>query len=152
MQGADEALRAVALVFCIAAVTTALFQRLHLPIVLAYVVAGVIIGPHVPVPLVASSETVGVLSELGVILLMFALGLEFSLGKLLRVGPTAAVTAIVQSSIMMWLGYLVGRTFGWTPLESVFAGAIVAISSTTIIAKAFDEQNIKTFLHRTNVS
>ena len=143
MQGADEALRAVALVFCIAAVTTALFQRLHLPIVLAYVVAGVIIGPHVPIPLVASSETVGVLSELGVILLMFALGLEFSLGKLLRVGPTAAVTAIVQSSIMMWLGYLVGRTFGWTPLESVFAGAIVAISSTTIIAKVFDEQRVE---------
>jgi K+:H+ antiporter len=143
MHGADEALRAVALVFCIAAVTTALFQRLHLPIVLAYVVAGVIIGPHVPVPLVASSETVGVLSELGVILLMFALGLEFSLGKLLRVGPTAAVTAIVQSSIMVWLGYLAGRAFGWTPLESVFAGAIVAISSTTIIAKVFDEQHVE---------
>jgi CPA2 family monovalent cation:H+ antiporter-2 len=147
MHGADEALRAVTLVFCIAAITTALFLRLRLPIVLAYVVAGVIIGPSVPSPLVASSETVGVLSELGVILLMFALGLEFSLGKLLRVGPTAAVTAIVQSSIMVWLGYLVGRAFGWTPLESVFAGAIVAISSTTIIAKIFEEQHIEGKLH-----
>jgi CPA2 family monovalent cation:H+ antiporter-2 len=143
VHGADEALRAVALVFCIAAITTALFLRLRLPIVLAYIVAGVIIGPYVPFPLVASSETVGVLSELGVILLMFALGLEFSLGKLLRVGPTAAVTAIVQSSIMLWLGYLVGRAFGWRPLESVFAGAIVAISSTTIIAKVFEEQHIE---------
>jgi CPA2 family monovalent cation:H+ antiporter-2 len=147
MHGADEALRAVALVFCIAAITTVVFLRLRLPIVLAYVVAGVIIGPHVPAPMVASTETVGVLSELGVILLMFALGLEFSLGKLLRVGPTAAVTAIVQSSIMVWLGYLVGRAFGWTPLESVFAGAIVAISSTTIIAKIFEEQHIEGKLH-----
>lgn len=142
MHGADEALRAVALVFCIAAVMTAAFQRLRLPIVLAYVVAGVIIGPHVPIPLVADAETVRILSELGVILLMFALGLEFSLRKLVQVGPTAAVTAIVQSSIMVSLGYLVGRAFGWTPLEGVYAGAIVAVSSSTIIAKVFDEQRV----------
>src|SRR5438093_12006650 len=82
------------------------------------------------------------LSELGVILLMFSLGLEFSIRKLAQVGPTAGLTAVLQSSIMVWLGYVVGQLFGWTMLESLFTGAVIAISSTTIIAKAFDEQGV----------
>jgi CPA2 family monovalent cation:H+ antiporter-2 len=82
------------------------------------------------------------LSELGVILLMFSLGLEFRLRKLVQLGPTAGFTALVQCSIMLWLGFVIGRAFGFTVLESVFTGAIVAISSTTIIAKAFEEQGI----------
>jgi CPA2 family monovalent cation:H+ antiporter-2 len=83
------------------------------------------------------------LSELGVILLMFGLGLEFSLAKLFRAAPTAGITALLQCSVMTWLGYVATRLLGWTPMESIFAGAAVAISSTTIIAKAFDEQGIK---------
>src|SRR5512138_4025822 len=138
MQGAQHFLLALTIVLSVAAVTTLLFQRIRQPVVLGYILAGLIVGPHVPVPLVADREIVQTLSELGVILLMFALGLEFSLGKLVRVGPTAGVTAVVQSSIMVWLGFVAGRAFGWTVLESVFAGAIVAMSSTTIIAKAFD--------------
>jgi CPA2 family monovalent cation:H+ antiporter-2 len=74
---------------------------------------------------------------------MFSLGLEFSLRKLFQVGPTAGITAVIQCSLMIWLGFVVGRAFGWTTLESIFVGAIIAISSTTIIAKAFDEQGIK---------
>jgi CPA2 family monovalent cation:H+ antiporter-2 len=74
---------------------------------------------------------------------MFFLGLEFSLRKLLRVGPTAGVVALIQSSFMIWLGYETGRLFGWPPLESFYAGAILAISSTTIIVAAFQEQGIK---------
>src|SRR5690349_9246104 len=85
---------------------------------------------------------VQVLSELGVILLMFSLGLEFSVRKLVAVAPTAGVTALLQSSLMVWLGFVIGRLFGWTNLESLFAGAVIAISSTTIIAKAFDEQRV----------
>jgi CPA2 family monovalent cation:H+ antiporter-2 len=73
---------------------------------------------------------------------MFSLGLEFSMRKLVEVAPTAGFTAVVQSSIMLYLGYLTAQAFGWSTLESVFAGAIVAISSTTIIAKAFDEQGV----------
>ena len=111
--------------------------------VLGYILAGLIVGPHVPVPLVADRALVQTLSELGVILLMFALGLEFSLRKLVRVGPTAGVTALVQSSIMVWLGFLTGRAFGWTAMESIFAGAIVAMSSTTIIAKVFDDLRVR---------
>ena len=142
MHGAHEFLRSLTVVLSVAAVTTIVFQRLRQPVVLGYLVAGLIIGPHVPVPLIADPATVEGLSELGVILLMFSLGLEFSLAKMGRVGPSAGVTAVIQSGFVAWLGFLVGRAFGWTALESVFAGAAIAVSSTTIIAKVFDEQNV----------
>lgn len=140
---AHDFIQALATVLCVAAVTTVLFQRFHQPVVLGYIIAGIIIGPHVPIPLVAELGIVQTLSELGVILLMFSLGLEFSLRKLVKVGPTAGVTALIQATLMLWLGYVVGRALGWTPTESLFTGAIIAISSTTIIAKAFDEQGIR---------
>lgn len=142
MPDAHEFLRSLATVLGVAAVTTVLFHRLRLPVVLGYILAGLIVGPHVPVPLVADPGTVTILSELGVILLMFSLGLEFSLRKLARVGPVAGVTVVIETSIMVWLGYATGRAFGWTPTESLFAGAIVAISSTTVIVKAFEERGI----------
>lgn len=134
---------ALTIVLGVAAVTTVLFQRLRQPVVLGYILAGFIIGPNVPIPLVADRQIIQTLSELGVILLMFSLGLEFSLGQLFKLGPKAGITAVVQSSLMIWLGFLVGRAFGWTTVESLFVGAIIAISSTTIIAKAFDEQGVK---------
>ncbi|MDP1825705.1 MAG: cation:proton antiporter [Archangium sp.] len=140
---AHDFVKALAIVLGVAAVTTIVFQRLRQPVVLGYIIAGLIIGPHVPIPLVADPGIVQTLSELGVILLMFSLGLEFSLRKLVKVGPTAGVTALIQASFMLWLGYVVGRAFGWTVLESVFTGALIAISSTTIIARAFEEQGIR---------
>jgi CPA2 family monovalent cation:H+ antiporter-2 len=143
MTNAHDFLQNLALVMCVAALTTVVFQRLRQPVVFGYLLAGMIIGPHIPIPLVADEETVHTLSELGVILLMFGLGLEFSLRKLLKVGPTAGLVAVAQSSAMIWFGYLVGLGFGWTQLESLYAGAIIAISSTTIIVKAFAEQGIK---------
>src|SRR5687767_443851 len=143
MLDAHEFLRSLTVVLAVAALTTVLFQRLRQPVVLGYIIAGLIVGPHVPVPIVADAEVIQTLSELGVILLMFSLGLEFHLAKLIRVGPAAGFTALIQSSFVAWLGFLTGRLLGWTVLESVFAGAIVAISSTTIIAKAFDEQRIR---------
>lgn len=142
MVDAHEFLKALAVVLCVAAVTTVLFQKLRQPVVLGYILAGLIVGPHLPIPLVANPEVVQTLSELGVILLMFSLGLEFSISKLIKVGPTAGVTAVVQCSIMFWLGFLIGRMFGWTVQDSLYTGAIIAISSTTIIAKAFNEQKI----------
>src|SRR4051794_21651540 len=108
MHGAHEILKAIAVVLCVAAVTTVLFQRLRQPVVLGYILAGLIVGPYVPIPLVADADIVHTLSELGVILLMFSLGLEFSLRKLLAVGPTAGLTAIIQCSLMVWLGFVVG--------------------------------------------
>ena len=135
----------------VAAATTILFQRLGQPVVLGYLIAGLIIGPHVPIPLVADPEIVETLSELGVILLMFSVGLELRLRTLVRMAPTAGVTAVIQCSLMVWLGFLTGRLFGWTLIESLFAGAAIAISSTTIIAKAFDEQRIHGRLRETVV-
>ncbi len=143
MQDAHELLAAIAVVLGVAAVTTVLFHRLRQPVVLGYILAGLIVGPHVPWPLVANPGVVQTLSELGVILLMFALGLEFSLRKLVQVGPVAGLTAVVESSIMAWLGFLAGRALGFTPLESVFAGAMVAMSSTTIVAKAFQDLHVR---------
>ncbi|HET6283084.1 MAG TPA: cation:proton antiporter [Polyangia bacterium] len=133
----------LAVILCVAAVTTVIFQRIRQPVVLGYLLAGLIVGPHVPLPLFADLGMAHMLSELGVILLMFSLGLEFSLRKLVRVGPTAGIVAVVQCSLMIWLGYITGRLFGWTAFERLFAGAVVAISSTTIIVKAFTEQGIK---------
>ncbi|QSQ12632.1 cation:proton antiporter [Myxococcus landrumensis] len=143
MHGAHEVLQAIAIVLCVAAVTTVLFQKLRQPVVLGYILAGLVVGPYVPIPLVANPDVVTTLSELGVILLMFSLGLEFSLRKLFSVGFTAGVTAVIQCSIMVWLGIVVGKAFGWTTLEGLFVGALIAVSSTTIIAKAFDEQGVR---------
>ncbi|XXF78052.1 cation:proton antiporter [Myxococcaceae bacterium GXIMD 01537] len=143
MHGAHEFLMAITLVLCVAAVTTVLFQRLRQPVVLGYILAGLIVGPYVAIPLFADPGVIQTLSEMGVILLMFSLGLEFSLRKLFSVGPTAGLTAVIQCSLMVWLGFVVGRAFGWTSIESLFTGALLAISSTTIIAKAFDEQGIR---------
>ncbi len=135
-------LGALAVVLCTAGLTTVLCRKLRQPVVLGYILAGLIVGPHVPIPLVADRSVVQTLSEVGVILLMFSLGLEFSLRKLVRVGPTAGVTATIQTSILVWLGYMTGQMLGWTQRDSLFCGAIIAISSTTIIAKAFDEQGV----------
>ena len=143
MQGAHELLKALTIVLGTAAVTTVLFQRLRQPVVLGYLVAGMLVGPHVPIPLQADKGMTHTLSELGVILLLFSLGLEFSLRKLFRVGAKAGFVAVVQSSLMVWLGYVIGRLSGWTVLESVYAGGIIAISSTTIIVKAFQELGIE---------
>jgi monovalent cation:H+ antiporter-2, CPA2 family len=143
MSDAQEFLRTLVLVLGVAAATALAFQRIRQPVVLGYLLAGVIIGPHVPIPVFAHEPTVRILSELGVILVMFALGLEFSLRKLLKLGATSGFIAAFECSLMVWLGFLLGRILGWTTRESLFLGAIVAISSTAIVAKAFGERGIR---------
>ena len=129
----------LAIVFAVAAITTVLCRKLRQPVVLGYLLAGFIVGPYIPIPLFADIDRVHTLSELGVVLVMFAIGLEFSFRKLLRLAPTAGIIALIQIALMMWLGYLVGDAFGWTTRESMFTGAMISISSTMIIAKAFSE-------------
>jgi CPA2 family monovalent cation:H+ antiporter-2 len=136
-------LQNLAVVLCVAAVATVVFQRLRQPVVFGYLLAGLIVGPYLPVPLVADPQTVRALSELGVILLMFSLGLEFSIRKLMQVSQKAGAVALFECSVMISVGYLVGQMLGFTRTESIFAGAITGISSTTIIVKAFQEQNVK---------
>ncbi len=133
-------LKALATVLCAAAVTTVIFQWLRLPVVLGYVLAGMVVGPHIPLPLVADRAIVESLSELGVTLLMFSLGLEFSLRKLVRIGATSGLIMIIEVSTMLGLGYLAGRLLGFTPLEAIYTGAIVSISSTMMIAKSFQDR------------
>jgi monovalent cation:H+ antiporter-2, CPA2 family len=143
MPESHEFLINLALVLSVAALTSLVFQRLHLPVVFGYLVAGMIVGPNIPVPLVANVQMVRTLAELGVILLMFSIGLEFSFKRLLQVGGAAGIAAITETSVMMGLGYLAGQLLGFTTIESVFLAAIVAISSTTIIVKAFAEQGVR---------
>ncbi|HET9452059.1 MAG TPA: cation:proton antiporter, partial [Aggregicoccus sp.] len=143
MNDTHDFLTNLALILCVAAVTTVLFRRLRQPVILGYLLAGLIIGPHTPIPLVAEPQVAHTLSELGVILLMFSLGLEFHLRKLLRVGRSAGIIAVIECSLLIWLGYVAGRAFGWTSSESIFTGALIAISSTTIIIKAFAEQGLR---------
>ena len=138
---ANSFLEDLALVSCVAAATTLIFRMLRQPVVVGYLIAGMIVGPYTPWILVDASRLHGV-SELGVILLMFALGLEFSIRRLLRLGPRAAFITAVQVGLMLWLGYVCGRAMGWSELESIFTGAMLSISSTTIVAKAFAEQRV----------
>jgi CPA2 family monovalent cation:H+ antiporter-2 len=135
-------LRDLAVVLCVAAVTSVLFQRLRLPTVPGYIVAGLVVGPHVPIPLVADVHTVQTLAELGVVLLMFSIGLEFSLRRLARLGPRVGLVVVLEVGLLLTAGFLVGQAFGWSPAASVLAGAIVAISSTMIVANVFAELKV----------
>ncbi len=130
----------LAIILLVAGLATALFQRLRQPAVLGYLLAGLIVGPHLPIPLFADETVAHTLSELGVVLLMFSLGLEFSLRKLVQIAPTAGVMALIECSLALWAGYGLGRALGWSATESLFLGAMLAISSTTIIVKAFAER------------
>lgn len=133
-------LQDLSIVMIVAGIVTILFRQMKLPVVLGYILAGLIIGPHTPpYSLIGEKHTIETLSELGVILLMFSLGLEFSLRKLAEVGSTAVIAATMEILLMGWLGYEAGLLFGWTKVNAIFLGAILAMSSTTIIIKALDE-------------
>jgi CPA2 family monovalent cation:H+ antiporter-2 len=142
MENAHTFLENLALVLCTAAVTSFLFQRLKQPVVFGYLLAGMMVGPNLPIPLSADEKVLEALSELGVIHLMFSLGLEFRLKQVGQIAATSGLAAVLETSIMFGLGYLAGFLLGFTLLESIFTGAIVSISSTTIIAKAFDENGV----------
>jgi CPA2 family monovalent cation:H+ antiporter-2 len=129
----------LATVLGVAAVITLVFRRLRQPAVLGYMLAGLIVGPHLPVPLVADLEVVQTLAELGVVLLMFSVGLEFDYRTLLEKGPAAMVLGAIQLGGTALLGFLVGRALGWGFLACAFMGSSLAISSTMIIAKLFEE-------------
>ncbi|NBV23780.1 MAG: cation:proton antiporter, partial [Proteobacteria bacterium] len=133
-------LQDLAVVMIVAGLVTVVFHRFRQPVVLGYILAGMIIGPHTPpYALVHDEHTIHTLSELGLILLMFSLGLEFSLRKLTRVGASAFIAALMEILLMLFLGYETGRLFGWSRMDSIFLGAILSISSTTIIIKALHE-------------
>ncbi|HHJ1295658.1 cation:proton antiporter [Pseudomonas sp. P1B16] len=134
----------LAVIMLVAGVVTIIFHRLKQPVVLGYIVAGFIIGPHTPpFGLIHDEDTIKTLAELGVIFLMFCLGLEFSLRKLFKVGATAFIAAFLEIVLMIWIGFEIGRWFGWNTMDALFLGAILAISSTTIIVKALNDLKMK---------
>lgn len=133
------------LILSVAAVTTVVSKMVRQPVVLGYIVAGFLVGPHVAfLPTIADEESLRTWSEIGVIFLLFSLGLEFSFRKLMKVGGTATVTALVTVGFMIGAGFITGKLMGWSFMDSIFLGGILSISSTTIIYRAFDELGLKT--------
>lgn len=133
------------LILSVAAVTTLVCRMIRQPVVLGYIVAGFLVGPHIAFfPTVIDDANIRTWSEIGVIFLLFSLGLEFSFKKLAKVGGTATVTALVTVLFMLGAGFATGRAMGWNSMDSIFLGGILCISSTTIIFRAFDELGLKT--------
>jgi CPA2 family monovalent cation:H+ antiporter-2 len=134
----------LAVIMLVAGAVTIIFHRFKQPVVLGYILAGLIIGPHTPpYSLISDQQTIETLAELGIVFLMFSLGLEFSLRKLRAVGATAVIGALTEIVVMVWIGYEIGRYFGWKTMDSIFLGAMLSISSTTIIVKTLEELNMK---------
>lgn len=144
----------LALILCAAGVTTLIFKKLKQPVVLGYIIAGFLVGPHFEFfPSIANSGSVAVegdidenirtWSNIGVIFLLFSLGLEFSFKKLMKIGGVSSITSAVQIISMLFLGYFIGQLLGWSTMDSIFLGAILCISSTTIIIRSLEELNLK---------
>ncbi|HNW75595.1 MAG TPA: cation:proton antiporter [Bacteroidales bacterium] len=134
----------LALILTSAALVTLLFKKLKQPVVLGYIIAGLLVGPKIHLfPTVIEVQSIQTWADIGVIFLLFGLGLEFSFKKLLKVGGVAALTAITEVGLTLLLGYGVGRLLGWSSMDSLFLGGILSIASTTIIIRAFDELGVK---------
>lgn len=135
----------LALILGAAAITTLIFKKLKQPLVLGYIIAGLLVGPQVDfIPTVNDQASIKTWAEIGVIFLLFSLGLEFSFKKLVRVGGAASITALVEVVFIVIAGYFVGKMMGWETMDCIFLGGMLASSSTTIIIRAFDELGVKT--------
>jgi CPA2 family monovalent cation:H+ antiporter-2 len=136
-------LQDLAFIMMVAGIVTILCHQFKQPVILGYITAGIILGPHVPALPIHDKNAVKTLAEIGVIFLMFSLGLEFSIRRLFRVGGAALSAAIGEIVFMMLIGYGLGQLFGWSSIDSLFLGAMIAISSTTIIIKALHELHMQ---------
>lgn len=138
MQTGNTLIQDLAIVMIVSALVMVVCRHIRLPLVLGYLITGLIIGPHTPpFPLIKNMESIHTLSEIGIIFLLFSIGLEFSFKKLFKVGPVSLFAAAFEILLMIWFGFALGRSFGWGLMDSIFLGAILSISSTTIIAKIF---------------
>ena len=139
----------LALILVTAGLTTVIFKRLKQPVVLGYIIAGFLIGPNFEwFPVIRDHTSVETWSEIGMVFMLFGIGLEFSFKKLKKVGGTVGITALTELVTMCVVGFLLGKALGWSQMDSIFLGAMLSISSTTIIAKAFDDMK----LHREKFS
>jgi len=136
----------LALILISAGIVTVIFKLLKQPLVLGYIVAGFLVGPNFYLfPTVMEQSVVSEWSEIGIIFLLFALGLEFSFKKLLKMGSAALIASFAEIFMMFSIGFISGYLLKWTTMESIFLGGMLAMSSTTIIIKAFDDMGLKKF-------
>ena len=134
----------LAVILIAAGIITLVFKWLKQPVVLGYIVAGIIAGPAVPyIPTVSDPANIKIWADIGVIFLLFAMGLEFSFKKLMTVGGTAVIASITIVSGMMFLGYTAGNALGFSHLSSIFLGGMLSMSSTAIVFKAFDDMGLR---------
>ncbi|MCD7977351.1 MAG: cation:proton antiporter [Tannerellaceae bacterium] len=134
----------LAIILITAGIATILFKWLKQPVVLGYIVAGVIAGPFITwLPTVTEMVNVETWAEIGVIFLLFALGLEFSFKKVIEVGGTASIATLINMGSMIVIGYIVGQLLGWSSMDSIFLGGMLSMSSTTIIIKAFTDMRLQ---------
>ncbi len=139
----------LALILVTAGLTTVIFKWLKQPVVLGYIIAGFLIGPNFEwFPVISDHTSVETWSEIGMVFMLFGIGLEFSFKKLKKVGGTVGITALTELVTMCLVGFFLGKALGWSQMDSIFLGAMLSISSTTIIAKAFDDMK----LHREKFS
>ncbi len=139
-----ELISDLAIILLTGGIVTVIFRKLNQPLVLGYILAGFLIGPYMPFFFtVTDSVSIKTWSEIGVIILMFGLGLEFNLHKLISVGGTGVITALTEVSGMLLVGYAVGQALGWSSMDSLFLGGMLSMSSTTIIIKAFDDLKLR---------
>lgn len=144
MQHLPHLIQDLGLILVAAAIVTILFKKFKQPVVLGYLVAGFLVSPYFPYFLsIQDHESIKIWAEIGVIFMLFGLGLEFSFKKLASVGKSATLGALSEVIFMIGVGYLVGQLIGWNTMDSLFIGAILSVSSTTIIVKAFDELGLK---------
>ena len=134
----------LALILVVAGIVTLLFKGLKQPLVLGYVVAGFLVSPHMPYSAsVVDSENIHLWSDLGVMFLLFSLGLDFSFKKILKMGASPIISTCTIIFCMSMLGMFVGQLFGWGKMDCIFLGGMLAMSSTTIIYKAFDDMGLR---------
>lgn len=134
----------LALILLLGGVVTVLFKWLKQPVVLGYIVAGFLASPHFEyLPSVVTESNIEFWAQIGIVVLLFSLGLEFSFKKLLNVGGSAVVTALIIVIGMMTAGFFAGRLLGFTNINSLFLGGMLSMSSTTIIIKAFTDMNLR---------
>lgn len=134
----------LALILIVAATTTLIFKRLKQPLILGYILAGFLTGPHMSyMPTVTDMTSIHTWSDIGVIFIMFSLGLEFSFKKIVKMGLSPIIAAVTVIFCMITVGSFVGRLFGWDHMNSLFLGGMLAMSSTTIIYKALDELGLR---------
>lgn len=132
------------LILAAGGITTLIFKRIKQPLVLGYILAGLFVGPHFKfLPTVADNANITIWAEIGVIFLLFSLGLEFSFKKLVKVGGSSSITALVEILGMGLIGFTAGYFMGWKTMDSIFLGAVLSVSSTTIIIRAFEELGVK---------